>query len=474
MRIGSNGLFRPRERGSALVFFAFFILFLMGAAALAIDLGMLYVARNEAQRSADAAALAGANVFTGSCALTASCESPGAQSTAAQNAVAAARANYIAGEPGTVNCDTSTAYSPTSCPGIQFTDPTSTGTEPQITVAVQRTGISLIFARMFGVRTGRVSAKATAEAYLGAGIESSVTPFLLPNCDPSLADAAAASAGDINTNCYDPSGTGQQYAYFINNGKVVSPDMYKGLLATDPPGAIGEPWTLHYAYQGFTTNASGSVSPSQWSLVSFPNSSGTFSNSNSNVVSEIESGLGPGVSIGCGAVLQTVTGNRPETIDKAVNTLIDASNDGPTNAGQDYLTNVVNAPNNPLPYPTSWYINPGTGQAEPGIFSVTPGSATNLSSAATFGTNMPGTSHSIILAPLFNANTLSPGNQTVQIDGFAVIFLDYSAFAKGQETIQANIINLIPCSGSGNNNGNNGTVSADASPIPIRLIQHPN
>jgi Flp pilus assembly protein TadG len=450
---------RSGERGSALVFFAFFILFLLGAAALAIDLGMLYVARSEAQRSADAAALAGASVFTGSCKLTASCESPSSEALAAQDAVAAAKANYVAGEPGTVNCDLSSGYAASSCPGIQFTDPTGpSGMEPQITVEVQRTGISLIFARMFNKRTGQVSAVATAEAYMGGAIETHVTPFLLPNCDPNKLDATSTNTSPY---CSDSSGNTNVYAPFIEaDGTIVSPDLYTGVM----PGALGEPWTLHYAYQGFTTNAAGSVSPSQWSLAAFPDSNGSYSNSNNDLLNEIEAGSS-GVGIACGTKVQTVTGSRPLPIGKAVNTLINATADGP-NHGQDFLTDTANGPYQP--YPTSFYGGAtyfSLTQGGTGLFSVTPGSG---------GSPVPSTmgySKSIVLAPLFNGNTLNPGNQTVEVAGFAVLFLDYSQFQAGQETIQANVINLIPCDGAGT--GNTGVV-ADASPIPIRLIQRPN
>lgn len=450
---------RSGERGSALVFFAFFILFLLGAAALAIDLGMLYVARSEAQRSADAAALAGASVFTGSCKLTASCESPASETLAAQDAVAAARANQVAGMPGTVNCDLSSGYAASSCSGIRFTDPTGpSGMEPQITVEVQRTGISLIFARMFNQRTGQVSASATAEAYMGGAIETHVTPFLLPNCDPNPVDATSTNTSPY---CSDSSGNTNVYAPFIeSDGTIVSPDLYTGVT----PGALGEPWTLHYAYQGFTANASGSVSPSQWSLAAFPNSNGSYNNSNSELLAEIEAGSS-GVGIACGTRVQTVTGSRPMPIGQAVNTLINASADGP-NHGQDFLTDTANGPF--TPYPTSFYGGStfiSLTQGGTGLFSVTPGSGGDP-----FPSNM-GWSKSIVLTPLFNGNTLNPGNQTVQVAGFAELFIDYSQFQSGQETIQANVINLISCYDNGT--GNTGVV-ADASPIPVRLIQRPN
>ena len=72
------------ERGVTLVIFAFFIVFLLGVAALAIDLGLLYVARSEAQRSADAAALAGANVFatSGCTSVSGGCVAGGPQEAA--------------------------------------------------------------------------------------------------------------------------------------------------------------------------------------------------------------------------------------------------------------------------------------------------------------------------------------------------------------------------------------------------------
>src|SRR5581483_6490733 len=57
---------RETERGSTLLLAAFALIILLGMAALAIDVATLYVARTEAQRAADAAALAGATVFVNS------------------------------------------------------------------------------------------------------------------------------------------------------------------------------------------------------------------------------------------------------------------------------------------------------------------------------------------------------------------------------------------------------------------------
>ncbi|NLP61722.1 pilus assembly protein TadG-related protein [Paraburkholderia sacchari] len=56
MRTGSKG----KQKGAVAVTVAVFMVFLLGTAALAIDIGNLMVARNELQNAADAAALAGA------------------------------------------------------------------------------------------------------------------------------------------------------------------------------------------------------------------------------------------------------------------------------------------------------------------------------------------------------------------------------------------------------------------------------
>lgn len=54
-------IIHPRERGSMLVLFAGLIIVLTGFAVLAVDVGRIYIVRNELQNVADAAALAGAN-----------------------------------------------------------------------------------------------------------------------------------------------------------------------------------------------------------------------------------------------------------------------------------------------------------------------------------------------------------------------------------------------------------------------------
>lgn len=63
---------RKNERGITIVLVAFSLLTLLGMAALAIDVSTLYMAHGEAERAADAAALAGARAFASSGYTTAS------------------------------------------------------------------------------------------------------------------------------------------------------------------------------------------------------------------------------------------------------------------------------------------------------------------------------------------------------------------------------------------------------------------
>src|SRR5882724_7794123 len=101
---------RAGESGVTILIVGLTLLVLVAMAALAIDVASLYVARTEAQRAADAAALAGARIFVtsgytsdpGNWTLPSTlCVSGGPSSTAAANkqAAMAASANLIAGQP---------------------------------------------------------------------------------------------------------------------------------------------------------------------------------------------------------------------------------------------------------------------------------------------------------------------------------------------------------------------------------------
>ena len=136
---------RHNDSGASLFIMAAGMTFVLGVSALAIDLVSFYVARSEAQRAADGAALAGAKVFITSGCTSASggCVAGGSQeSPARQRAIDVAAQNFVAGQaPSTWTV------------GVSFNYPTAE--EPQITVTVHRdsahgNALPTFFGKIFG------------------------------------------------------------------------------------------------------------------------------------------------------------------------------------------------------------------------------------------------------------------------------------------------------------------------------------
>jgi Putative Flp pilus-assembly TadE/G-like len=214
---------RGRQRGQTLWLVAICLVVLVSMAALAIDLTTLYVARGQVQRTADAAALAGAKAFVDSGVTTA--PSAGNQQTTLASNLAAAYINTVLVQ------NKVSGVSPTLVGTPTIIYPSGQPGDPQITVTVQRTNLPTFFARIFGQRLATVSATATAEAYNpsnpgGAGnntmppvAPSCVKPWVVPNKDPR-------HGGDE----------------FVDhtNGAVKHPGVWGGT----PDGVIGETITL--------------------------------------------------------------------------------------------------------------------------------------------------------------------------------------------------------------------------------------
>src|SRR5262249_15815287 len=144
---------------------------ILAMAALAIDLATLYAAKSEAQRAADAAALAGAKAYVfssstsgGTVTPASICTNGAAQTTPANVlAQAAAGASLVGGVGENVTNVTCTV---------------ADAQNPQIQVTVSRTDLPTYFAKIFGRTSASVSASATAEAYnnSGAANTAQITP----------------------------------------------------------------------------------------------------------------------------------------------------------------------------------------------------------------------------------------------------------------------------------------------------------
>jgi Flp pilus assembly protein TadG len=184
------------------VLVAVVLLFVVGAmAALSIDVVTLYTARSEAQLAADAGALAGARVFANSGVTSDAFR----RSTRNAKTLATAIATQVASQNSVGG---SSLDSVITVSFANETDP-AFDTNPHVTVQVQRTNLPAFFSRIWGRTANAVSASATAEAYnpSGANTLSSgttipvaptcVKPWLLPNIDPTVAAASAATASPI-------------------------------------------------------------------------------------------------------------------------------------------------------------------------------------------------------------------------------------------------------------------------------------
>lgn len=435
------------ERGSTLVFVAVSMVVLIAMAGLAIDLVYLYVGRSEAQRAADAAALAGASAFNGPQGCTSvsgGCVAGGSHETVAtQQAIAAGTQNQIAGTAPTVLAG-----------DVSFSYPTPQN--PTITVQVARDAthggpLPTFFMRIFGVATKDVSATATAEAFnaSGSGIPvgtKCLKPWLMPNCNYN--NLVSATSPLANLNC--PGETAGTYASkFIDNGSIIEGSV--GQLVTVKPGDPSE-----------------AAAPSKFYPVYLPpgdipaicpacagGGGGGGASSGSLYRQNIE--CCNTSTIACGQqTIQPITGNMVGPTQLGVRCLIHQEANG---SGQDLLQEAFSS--------TTFTITAGSNNP------YYPAGATPIA-----------TSDSVVTVPLYNGTTLCPGNScpsttTVDVVGFMQVFVqDVDNSAQG--TVHVKVMNIVACDtsggggsgGSGGGSGGSGTISGGgASPIPVRLIR---
>lgn len=149
---------RLRDRqGSALVLLVVAMLGILSLMALAIDIGMLRAAHGEAQRAADAAALAGASAFM-------EMDPDAAAIAAPERARDFATRNTLQGQafaPGEVVVDVVKAAR-------------------KVRVKVRKPAVPTWFARMFGVNSAPVAARAAAHAARAPSTRC-VKPFVPPD-----------------------------------------------------------------------------------------------------------------------------------------------------------------------------------------------------------------------------------------------------------------------------------------------------
>jgi Flp pilus assembly protein TadG len=202
---------RHGERGITMVLVALAMVAIIAMAALSIDVVTLYLAREEAQRSADAAALGAARVLSLS-GVTGDPQNatgywPAACTAATQVAQAVANRNAV-GNAAATTVNVNFVYNGTAVSNCTFAGGNAFGVNPQVKVQVIRAGLPTFFSRIWSRNTNSVSATATAEVFNSSGSGTfapngiipvnprCVKPWIIPNSDPGNGTKTFVNLGD--------------------------------------------------------------------------------------------------------------------------------------------------------------------------------------------------------------------------------------------------------------------------------------
>jgi hypothetical protein len=464
---------RQRERGVSLYLVALGLIVLMGAAGLGVDLATLYVARNEAQRAADAAALAGASKFGGTAVASGLMTAIQAEPLAAQQASQVGNTNLIIGRNPDLDPEnfplagsgSSSCPPPTGGSGgcFDFTNPN----DPQITVVIRKR-MPTYFMRVLGVKSVPISVKAVAEAYTAQGTTGPSTsvkclkPWLLPNCDPIRLDSGAVQGSPTskeNGNCpsVDPKGNFKgYYQYFVYPpgspyaGQIVNPGL-------TPDGVVGEIVTIK---PGNPTSNDVSAAGKFWPV--FLPTDGTFTCPNCASSDQQNS-----TSNSAALYRENIECCSDQTIACGYNSVNPISGDmtGPTGQGVDCLIHEQQGSGQD-------YISLDSSDAVP--FTMYSGANNPYTQPAG---SVITTSDSLVTLPLYDGEVLCPGNScpsTVSVDvtGFLQVFIKDEGAP--QNTVTAYVLSVSSCEGGSTSNGG-GTVAipgATGTPVAIRLIHN--
>ena len=426
------------ERGSTLLMVAFCLIVLLGMAALGVDLANFYVARSEAQRSADAAALAGATYWAnhGCISTTSGCST---LDTAAKNeAISVGNQNRVEGvNPNIQTGDISTVYTPTY--------------DPRITVTVKRTAargnaLPTFFGAILGISQVDVVAEATAEAYSpGASIGPQVgtyclKPWLFPNCDPS-------NTGGAGANSVCPGNDDSFIQGNIGSQSITNPSVIGTVLTIKP----GNPQQAVVPSQFYPVNLPPGTAPPECPACS----NGAGGGGGALYRTNIECCNTNTFTCGQQTNLSMETGNVVGPTKQGVDCLIHESNSG---SGQDALT--VTGTN-----PFTYTITGGQNNPNPALVNKTINTSDSL-------VTMP------IFQPISNGQILCPGSScgaTVTIVGFMQMFVEGETNPQG--TVNAYIVSLSTCGAGGSSSGGSsggGTIVGGAiASVPVRLVKNP-
>lgn len=457
---------------------------MIAMAALSIDVVTLYLAKEEAQRSADAGALAAAKVISlsgvtgdphntsGSWQLVCG---PSPNDVATQAARAVAQQTTISGVPPTVQVFYSAGGSgqSSSCATLPFASGIN---NPLITVQVSRPGLPVFFARIWGNSSGNsVTASATAEVFnpsnsasFGNVVTGTITPvhprcvkpWIVPNLNPRVPNTACT------TNCSPLVGT--------TDGRILNPGV--SLNGGSGAGVIGEQfWLTPDCRHRFPSTCSLRATPPQANYsgsiyvqsppnlqylpgeISGPAVAVPSSCTTGRPYEQAIDGCDQSTVYQCG-VHQSVSANPnrvdlnenpgagPDDTMNGVKCLIHQADENDASpSGQDVLDMTA------FPFKIS------SGSSNPLLGGPTPQNISNSSS--------------IVSLPIYDSanETISASNTPITIVGFLQVFIN-RVDANGN--VNVTVLNVAGCS-NGNGGTPVGTAVAGSSPVPVRLVTNP-
>jgi len=428
------------ESGITILLVAAALVAIMAMAALSIDVVTLYLANAEAQRAADAAALAGARILSLSGTTGDPANATGLWSNACdlaeQVAKAVATQHTMGGATLTASqvtvtfADRNGKDCTASGPNLAF------GVNPLAKVEVQRTDLPTFFARIWGRTGNSVSATATAEVFnpsdardVSASNKQNavqprcVKPWLVPNHDPKhSANNFVNNDGSIKTPGINPNNggvVGEQFTLQPDCNASVTTSCV--LFPDSPPTAKTSPATLDYVpaaiqgpYTAVPANATGD---------DFQRAVG---------------GCDEGAVYECGvnnAATADLTRNPASDTSTAVQ---DLTQSAPTYLGADLIDTTV--------FPFQIHAGAGSPLVANGVVA---------------NNSIVTSSNSIVTVPIYTG-TLTSGSQVpVTVVGFLQVFID-SVDAAGNMSVH--VLNVAGC-------GNpNGPAALGSSPVSIRLV----
>jgi hypothetical protein len=463
---------RKTERGQTLALVAVSIIALLGMAALAIDVVSLYVARGQAERAADAAALAAAKVLADSGVTTdpnnSSASNPSVWTSACALAIIegtnVASQNEVAGMSPTPSQVTVTFP---NAPAADCSGPSTIfGINPQAQVVVQVSGIPTFFARIWNAATSTVKGTALAEAYNPSNSSSvpgvgqtvpiaprCVKPLLLPNCDP---DHGSPPPSCLSTG---PSTT------FINQstGAITNPGL------SSAGGVIGEQLTLIAACSPCSNPTlpapiAGSYYPLSISSASSSSSSYVCSNcalpSDPPFQEDLE--CCNGLALQCGT---PSSGQLP-----TVNTTDSPNNNEALNGAQCLIhgTSTSAAPLNCTPLTNQDCLDLLSAPPQMRILAGNTNPLIGAAPANVQAGDQVTTSSSMVTLALYDGVAAPQPGVGVNIIGYLQAFINY---VDAGSAIHVTVINVSGCGGGAGNPPVSGVpVFGAGPPVPVRLI----